>query len=67
MQEELLRSGTTSSEITYYIYRDTDGTVFVETLCNRHYTIAQSVDEFYNIPESKLESLIYCAEMSVAR
>ncbi len=67
MRKKLIKTGTTSSDITYYIYGDTDGTVYAETLCNRHYAIAQSIDEFYKIPASKLESLIYSAEMSIAR
>ncbi len=67
MKERLIKTGTTSSGITYYIYEDTDGSVYVETLCSKHYTIAQSLDEYYQIPAFKLENLIYSAEMGAAR
>ncbi len=51
----------------YYIYEDSDGSVYVETLCNSHCIIAKNIDEFYQIPKPKLENMIYSAEMSVAR
>lgn len=67
MPDKLIQNGTTAAGITYYIYEDTDGSVYVETLCNRHYTIADSLDEFYKISFFKLEDMIYRAEMNVAR
>ena len=67
MTHRLIQNGTTATGITYYIYEDSDGSVYVETLCNRHYTLADNLDEFYRIPFFKLEDMIYRAEMNVAR
>lgn len=63
----LIKTGTISSGIRYYIYEDKDGTVFAETLCNKYYRVANNLDEFNRIPIFKLENMIYSAEMSAAR
>lgn len=67
MTPKLLKSGTTSAEITYYIYEDHDGTIFAETLCSRHYPVAGSIEEFNRLSLTELEKKIYNAEMSGAR
>lgn len=67
MTPKLLKSGTTSAGITYYIYEDHDGTVFAETLCSSHYSIAGSIEEFGRLSLTDLEKKIYNAEMSGAR
>lgn len=67
MNNRLIKTGTLSSGIMYYIYEDSDGSVYVETLCNRHREVAKSLEEFYKIPIFKLENMIYNAEMNVAR
>ena len=69
--KRLLKEGTTNSrlspDIYYYVYEDDDGRVFVSTLCNRYYVIAKDIDEYNQISAERLEELVYCAEMSVAR
>lgn len=67
MPHRLIQNGTTAAGITYYIYEDNDGSVYAETLCNRYYRLADSLNEFYTIPFFKLEDMIYRAEMNVAR
>lgn len=63
----LLSSGMTSAGITYYIYEDTDGSVFAETLCSRHCPIAVNACEFGRLSMAEIEKKIYNAEMSAAR
>lgn len=52
--------------VTAYIYEYADGTVVAATQCSER-ILAYSIAEFYTIPRSKLELMIYSSEMNVAR
>ena len=58
---------TTGNELIKKEYEESNGVVYVETLCNPHFVLAKSYEEFIMIPVDKLERMIYSAEMSVAR
>lgn len=64
---KFIKSGTTVSGIGYYIYEESDGTIYAETLSCRHCVIAKNIREYQQIPYDKLEKIIYNAEMSGAR
>lgn len=59
--------GITASGIRYSIFEDYDGSICVSTLCNRRCIIAKNINEYNQISHFKLESMIYNAEMSIAR
>lgn len=65
----LIRAGKLnkfSKGMGYHLYRRPDGKIICETLCGEC-IIANSTEELQQLPQDKLELLIYSCEMSVAR
>ncbi|MBQ8167261.1 MAG: hypothetical protein IJZ96_09535 [Lachnospiraceae bacterium] len=50
----------------YSIYEDEDGSIHGETLCAT-FDIAKTREDYEKLSEEKLEDIIYCGEMSIAR
>ncbi|MBR4083552.1 MAG: hypothetical protein IKK33_04620 [Lachnospiraceae bacterium] len=65
----LLKKGelkTLSPGMKYAIYEDEDGNIHGETLCST-FDIAKTREDYEKLSEEKLEDIIYCGEMSIAR
>ena len=50
----------------YFLYENEDGSIYGETLCAT-FDIAKTREEYEKFSEEKLEDIIYCGEMSIAR
>ena len=57
---------TLSSGMKYFIYENEDGSISGETLCAT-FDIAKTREEYEKLSEEKLEEIIYCGEMTIAR
>ena len=55
-----------SPGLKYYIYENEDGSIHGETLCAT-FDIAKTREEYEKLSYEKIENIIYCGEMSVAR
>lgn len=55
-----------SPGLKYFIYENEDGSIHGETLCAT-FDIAKTREEYEKLSYEKLESIIYCREMSIAR
>ena len=55
-----------SPGLKYFIYENEDGSIYGETLCAT-FDIAKTREEYEKLSYEKLENIIYCGEMSIAR
>lgn len=66
---KLIRQGEFKSlypGMKYWLYEHKDGSVHGETLCAT-FDIAKTREDYDKLSEEKLEDIIYCGEMSIAR
>ncbi|MBQ3513976.1 MAG: hypothetical protein IJA32_09310 [Lachnospiraceae bacterium] len=57
---------TLSPKMKYYLYEYEDGSIHCETL-SATFDISKSKEEYEKLSDKELESMIYSAEMSIAR
>ena len=57
---------TLSPRLKYFLYENEDGSIHGETLCAR-FDVAKTREDYEKLSEEKLENIVYCGEMSIAR
>ncbi|MGN0394023.1 MAG: hypothetical protein ACI4EF_01550 [Coprococcus sp.] len=57
---------TLSPGLKYFLYEDEDGSIYGETLCAT-FDIAKTREEYEKLSQERLENIIYCGEMTIAR